>query len=161
MNFDIRYTIASDAVPLQKWLSNPDNLQWFPMSTEKEIEVSVKNWIGFSKYRASLTAIRGEDVCGVGTLFLMPYKKVAHHCMFYLLVGDAYRRQGVGRSMVKNLLNLAKNYFHLESLHGEIYEGSPLFSILLKEGFTLFLRQENFVKEGKIVRARLLLEHRF
>lgn len=156
--FDIRYTLLEDISYLEEWFKDPSVCDDYPF-TPLEKEPALKNWIGFAKYKASLTGTIDDVPCAIGTLFLMPYKKVAHHCSFFLFVTPERRHQGIGTSMVKNLLHLAKTRFRIESVHVEIYEPSPLLSILLKLGFHQFVRQENFVKLHGEPRARLLLEH--
>ncbi len=159
-NFDIRYSSLEDLVYLQEWFKDPAACDDYPFNPHEK-EESLKNWIGFAKYKASLTGTIEGVPCAVGTLFLMPYKKVAHHCSFYLVVDPKHRRKGIGTSMLRNLLHLAKNRFRLESVHVEIYEPSALLPILIKLGFEQFVRQENFVKVNGVGRARLLLEHFF
>ena len=157
MDHDIRYSEASDERALLKWLLDPDDLQWFPMSEGEELNIAVRNWIGFSKFRSSLTATVKGEPAAVGTLFLMPYKKVAHQASFYLIVDKRWRKKGIGDSMLKNLLNLAKNYFRLDSLYAEIYEGCPILSVLEKNGFERFVYQKDFVKDNGY-KARIILE---
>jgi RimJ/RimL family protein N-acetyltransferase len=158
--FDIRYSEMSDLPYLEKWFEELNACDDYPFSFLEKGD-SLKNWIGFSKYKASLTGMIDGVPCAVGTLFLMPYKKVAHHCSFYLMVESSHRRKGIGTSMVRNLLHLAKNRFRLESVHAELYEPSLLQPILIKLGFELFARQDNFVKMNGCSRPRLLLEHFF
>ncbi len=159
-DFDIRYSAPEDLPFLQEWFKDPAACDDFPFSvTEKED--ALKNWIGFAKYKASLTGTLSNVPVAIGTLFLMPYRKVAHHCSFYLIVDPAHRRKGIGTSMVRNLLHLAKTRFRLESVHVEVFEPNAILPILKKLGFEQFVRQENFVKIQGHPRARLLLEHFF
>ena len=155
---DFRYTQLTDAPYLSEWVSQEGNLHWFPFVPGKEMDDALACWIGFSKYSCSLTATIDGVPCGIGTLFLMPYRKVAHHCLFKLIVDKKYRNQGIGTSIVKNLKNLAKNYFRQELMHIEVFEGNPLISILLKQGFKEFARQERFIKENGKYYGRVLLE---
>lgn len=157
-HFDIRYTHTNDLAFLREWVSQSDVLQWFPMSEEKEIEDALQCWIGFSRYSCSLTAVADGVPCGIGTLFLMPYRKVAHQCLFKVVVDPKYQRKGIGSALIKNLKHLAKNYFRLDLIHIEVFEGNPLIPLLLKNGFVEFARQEKFVKENGKYRARILLE---
>jgi len=159
-DFDIRFSELEDQPYLEQWFSDPDACFDFPFSFEERGE-ALKNWIGFSRFKSSLTGMIGNVPCAIGTLFLMPYKKVAHHCSFYLIVDPAHRRKGIGASMVRNLLHLAKTRFRLESVHVEIYEPSKLLSILEKQQFELFARQEDYLKTEECSRPRLLLEHYF
>jgi len=146
---EIRYSNLKDLTFLEKWLKDPDNNKWFPFCEKKEIEESAKNWIGFSKYRASLTGIMQKQVCAIGTLFLMPYRKLAHHAMFYLIVDKNCRKKGIGHDMLKNLMNLAQNYFNLESIYTEVFEGCPMINLLKKNNFEQFAYQPMYVKENK------------
>lgn|SRR3990167_8873588 len=158
--FDIRFTLPEDLAYLRTWFSNEAVCNDYPFSpTEKED--ALKNWIGFSRFKASLTGTMNDVPCAIGTLFLMPYRKVAHHASFYLFVDPKGRRKGIGASMVRNLLHLAKTRFKLESLHVEVYDTSHLIPILEKLGFEVFARQENFIKIDGKGHARLLYEHFF
>ncbi len=161
ISFDIRYSQMEDGSALHSWLSDPETHVWFPVSTAKEIEDFAKNWIGFSRFRSSLTATVLAKPVAIGTLFLLPYKKVAHQCSMYLVVDPEMRGKGIGTSMVKNLLNLAANYFRFESVYAEIYEGCPLLSILNKSSFEQIVYQERFVKDEGRYLARILMEHTF
>ena len=159
-DYDIRYSENGDLAYLEQWFADPAICDNFPFGFEERTE-ALKNWIGFSRFKASLTATIQDVPCAIGTLFLMPYKKVAHHCSFYLIVDPEHRRKGIGTSMVRNLIHLAKTRFRLESIHVEIYEPSHLLSILQKLQFEPFARQENYVKIGDCSRERSLLEHFF
>jgi len=145
---NIRYSNMKDYDYLVRWLRDPDNNKWFSFSTKREIETSAKNWISFSRYKASITGVIDNKVCAIGTLFLMPYKKLIHHSMFYLIVDKKYRNRGIGSDMLKNLMNLGQNYFKLESIFTEVFEGCPLISLLKKFNFEQFAYQEMYVKEN-------------
>ena len=158
---DIRYSEFSDGPELLKWMSDPEVLRWFPMSEGKELEDGVRNWIGFSKFKASLIATIDGKPCGIATLFLLPYKKIAHHAMFYIVVDPEHQRKGVGTSLLNNIINLGHKYFRLESVNCEIYKGCHLKKILEKSGFTSYAYQEGFVRENDEFLARELYEHFF
>lgn len=156
--FDIRYTHVDDAPILRKWIDAPGALHWFPMSTPAEVENAVQVWIGFSRISSSLTATYQGKPIGIGTLFLMPYRKVAHHCIFKIIVDPDFRRRGAGTLLLRNLKHLAKNYFRLELMHIEFFEGNPIEKLLKKENFREFARQPNYVKEGDRYLGRVLME---
>lgn len=159
-DFDIRFSDEGDLSSLQKWFEPEGATDPFPFGPDEKNE-ALKNWIGFARYKASLTGLMKGEPCAIGTLFLMPYKKVAHHCSFYLMVHPEHRRKGVGYAMIRNLMHLAKTRFRLESVHAEIYEPSPMLPLLEKLRFGVFARQENFVHIDGCERARILLEHFF
>lgn len=158
-DFDIRFSELEDLENLSSWLTLPQERDPFPFETDAETEEALKNWIGFARYKSSLTGVLSGVPCAIGTLFLMPYRKVAHHASFYLIVDPKHRKQGIGGSMIKNLLHLAKTRFLLESVHAEIFEPSSLISILEKQHFETFARQEGFVKREDTFYARVLMEH--
>ncbi|HLB52748.1 MAG TPA: GNAT family protein [Chlamydiales bacterium] len=159
-DFDIRFSEEADLPWLEKWFAEEGACDDFPFGEDEKAQ-ALKNWIGFSRFKASLTGTWKGEPCAIGTLFLMPYRKVAHHASFYLIVAPEVRNKGAGTSMVRNLLNLAKTQFRLESIHVELYEPSHLLPILEKLSFKLFARQENFVHQNEMKRARLLLEYFF
>ncbi len=156
--FDIRYTYVTDLTYLRQWIQSPGVLDWFPMTTEKEIEDALQCWIGFSRWSCSVTATINHVPCAIGTLFLMPYKKVAHHCLFQLIVDPHWQRKGIGHAMVRNLKHLAKNYFHLEMLSIETFEGNSIIPLVKKNGFEEVFRQEKFIKIDGRYKARIFLE---
>ncbi len=94
----------------------------------------------------------------MGTLFLMPYRKLAHHCLIKIIVAPKWQRQGIGSSLLKNLKHLAKTQFRQELVHMEVFEGNPMIELLKKFDFHEFARQEKFVKENGIYYTRILLE---
>ncbi len=158
--YDIRYSELDDLPVLESWFTDPATCDDFPFGFEERAD-ALKNWIGFSRYKASLTGMMNGKPCAIGTLFLMPYKKVAHHCSFFLIVDPVHRKQGIGSSMVRNLLNLARTRFKLESVHVEIYDPCSLISVVKKLGFEQFAEQAGFVKIEGHGRPRILLEHYF
>jgi RimJ/RimL family protein N-acetyltransferase len=158
--FDIRFSEQDDLSFLNKCFSVEGASDDFPFGVN-EMDEALKNWIGFAKFKASLTATLQNIPCAIGTLFLMPYKKVAHHCSFYMIVDPEHRRKGIGTDMIRNLLHLAKTRFHLESVHAEIYEPSLLLPLLQKLNFIEFARQENYVHIDGCKRPRVLMEHFF
>ena len=123
---DIRYTRVFDISYLRHWLHDPEVLRWFSMSNDQEIEQAITCWMNFSGYNASLTAVIDRVPCGIATLFLPPYKKVSHNCLFKICVDPNYRRRGVGSALIKNIKHLAKTHFHFESIHAEVFDENPL-----------------------------------
>lgn len=154
--FDIRYSDAvRDVDILRSYLARPGECDPFPFSFEESHEAT-RNWLGFARYQASLTGTMEGEVCAIGTLFLMPYIKVAHHASFFLYVVPEHRKKGVGSSMVKNLCHLAKTRFRLERLHVELFGDNPLTHILRRRNFQHLFSQEDFYeKEGVFSRREV------
>jgi len=155
---DIRYTVPKDLPFLENWLKEPGILRWFPMKYPKEVDDSIQRWIGFHKYKCSLTATLKGTPCGIATLWLQPYKKVSHQCQFGILVDQNYRGNNIGSCLLKNLMHLASSYFKIELLHLEVYEGNPAYRLYKRFNFKEFGRQSHWIKdEGEYV-ARIFME---
>ncbi|MCC5831675.1 MAG: GNAT family N-acetyltransferase [Chlamydiales bacterium] len=158
---EIRYTTLEDGPYLKEWLEEPGILRAFPMADPPEVEDSVKHWIGFSKYKSSLTAtIEGKPV-GLATLCLMPYRKLIHQCLVSIIVSKEARGKGVGTLLMNNLMHLAKEYFGIEVLYLEVYEGNRAITLYERFGFREIGFQKHFMKEngeyiGKIIMERIL-----
>ena len=155
---DIRYTYVTDIGKLREWVKAPSTLQWLPVKTEEEIENAVQCWIGFCRWSSSLTVTINHVPCAIGTLFLMPYRKVAHQALFKIVVDPKWQRRGIGTKLVRNLKHLAKNYFHLDLIAIEIFEGNHIKKLLEKQDFKEIFRQEKFMKDGQIYRDRIYME---
>lgn len=157
----LRYTILEDADYLKTWLQEPGILRGFPMQDPLEVDDSVKHWIGFSKYKSSLTATLDGKPVGIATLCLMPYRKLAHQCLLSIIVSEEVRGKGVGTLLLNNLIHLAKAYFGIEVLYLEVYEGNRATSLYHRFGFREVGFQKHFMKEdgeyvGKVVMERIL-----
>ena len=160
-SLQLRYTVFEDAEFLKQWLQEPGILRGFPMQDPAEVEDSVKHWIGFSKYKSSLTATMDDKPVGIATLCLMPYRKLAHQCLVSIIVSQEVRSKGVGTILMNNLMHLAKDYFGIEVLYLEVYEGNRAISLYHRFGFREVGFQKHFMKEegeyiGKIVMERIL-----
>lgn len=158
-NFEIRYTEMSDGKHLKEWLQEPGVLRWFPMYDEVEIDDAVQRWIGFARYKCSLTAVLNGEPCGMVTLYLQPYRKLAHQCEFGIIVGKNCRGKGIGGELIKNAINLAKNYFNIELLHLQVYAENPAMRLYSRWGFKEFGRQTHWIKEAPgDYRGRVFME---
>lgn len=157
-DFDVRYTDLTDGPYLQKWMKIKGMLHWYPPYDDQELENFIRVWMGFCRYSACLTATFKQIPIAMATLYLMPYRKVAHQAMFQIIVDPEYQKKGVGSALIKNLKHLAKNYFRLELLNCEILDESALITVLKKLEFTELARQEGYVKEEGNYFPRILME---
>jgi len=155
---ELRYTIMEDGPFLKEWLLQPGVLKGFPMCDEKEVSDSVKHWMSFSRYKSSLTAVIDNKPVGMATLCLMPYRKLAHQCLLSIVVSEEVRGRGVGTILLNNLIHLAKNYFSIEMLYLEVYEGNPAQSLYKRFGFKEIGNQRYFMKEKDSYVGKVIME---
>jgi len=159
--FQIRYTEASDETFLREWLFSKQTIQWFSVSDEAEVEEMAKIWISYSRFKCSLTATYQGIPCGIATLFLMPYVKLIHQSMVYLVVDPKLQRKKVGTALIRNLDHLAANYFKLERMHYEVFGPNPLIELLQKLGYHKQFTQQRYVKDKEGYLSRTVLEKVF
>lgn len=145
---EIRYTELSDGKYLREWLHEPGVLRWFPMADDVEIDDAVSRWVGFSRYRCSLTAVKDGIPCGIATLYLQPYRKLAHQCEFGIIVGGNNRNLGIGTLLINALAHLAKETFKIELLHLQVYADNPAKRLYSRLGFKEFGNQVGWIKES-------------
>lgn len=153
----IRLTRLEDAAPLMQWLMDPKILSWFPMIDSREVEDAVRIWIGYSRIEAALTAEWNGEPCGMANLYIQPYKKLMHTCLFSIIVKENMRGKGIGSALLKQLMKHAKEKFKIEILHLEVYDGNPARRLYERHGFKPFGKQVHFIKEnGKYLGKTLM-----
>lgn len=156
---EFRYTNLNDGPFLRSWLIDPSVRRCFPMADEVEVDDAVNRWVSFSRYKCSLTATIEGKPCGLATLYLQPYKKLAHQCEFGIIVGHEYRDKGVGSQLLNNIIHLAKVQFHIEILHLQASLGNPAIGLYERFGFKEFGRQDQWLKEDDgSYNARIFME---
>lgn len=157
----IRPTIESDGPLLTSWLAKGDILQWFPMHDLVEIEDATRLWMAYSNLGASLTATLDNEPVGMALLYIQPYEKLAHQCLFSIVISPDHRGQGIGTKLLTQLMKMGKEKFKLELLHLEVYDGNPAIGLYRKLGFTEFGAQKHFIKEGENqYRGKVMMEKR-
>lgn len=155
---EIRYSVLEDGPYIKAWSMEPGVARGFPFKTEAEIDDSVRFWIGFARYKSSLTTVLDGEVCGVATLVLMPYVKIAHHALVSIIVGGKFRGRGIGTYLLNNLCHLAKNYFKLELLYLEVYGENRAINLYKRFGFEEVGRQDRYYKEDGSYLAKITME---
>jgi len=155
----VRYTTADDAAALQTWLLDPAVASAFPMEGAPEIQDAVMRWISFHRIQSSITVVLDGVPCGIATLYLQAYKKLAHQTEFGIIVGPEFRNKGIGSFLLKSLMRLAKEKFRIELLHLQVYAENPAIRLYKRMGFREFGRQTHWIKElnGKYT-ARIFME---
>jgi putative acetyltransferase len=154
----IRFGEEADQRYLIEWLLQPGVLEGFPLTDLREVEDAARLWISYSKNHAVLTALWDGVPCGIANLYLQPYKKLAHQSLFAIIVDEKYRGKGVGGKLLKELMILAKERFHLELLHLEVYEGNPAVKLYERMGFKRYGLQRHFIKDQGQYRGKILMQ---
>jgi len=147
MTVEIRPSDLGDIPYLRQWLFDPDILYGFPMDGSEEIEDSIRQWQAFIMKNCGITAVHNGIPCGLALLYVQSWKKLAHTCLFSILVEKEHRNLGIGRQLLTNLMILAKDTFHIEILHLEVYAGNPACRLYERMGFVVFGRHPRFAKE--------------
>lgn len=154
----IRYTEPGDAKYLKQWLLEPSVSRWFPMADEVEIEDAVGRWISFCRYKCSLTAVCEGVPCGLTTLYLQPYRRLAHQTEFGIIVGGGYRGLGVGSQLLTSVMQMAKEGFRIELLHLTVYAENPAIRLYRRFGFEEFGRQTHWIKDNGVYYGRIFMQ---
>lgn len=155
---EIRYTEPGDAKYLRQWFNEKEILKWFPMAEEPEIEDSVQRWISFYRYKCSLTAVLNGIPVGLATLYLQPYRKLAHQCEFGIIVSKECRNKGIGAKLIQSLMHLAKEQFRIELLQLQVYTDNPAINLYKRFGFREFGRQSHWIKDHGEYVGRIFME---
>lgn len=144
----IRFGKKEDEPHMIRWLMEPGVLRWFPMCDLREVQDSSRIWFNYTEQKAVLTAVYDGITCGSAILYISPYKKFAHQCLFAIIVDGEYRGKKIGTRLMEELTHLAKQRFSIELLHLEVYSGNPALSLYKRLGFKEYGIHKNFLKEA-------------
>lgn len=145
LNF--RFSTEDDGEYIREWFKEPGVLRWFPCQEPKEVDDTVKMLLGFARWKCAITVEYDGKPVGFGVLFLHAYKKIAHQCLFGMIVDQEYRNQGIGTQLIMHLVELAKKNFNLEVLYLEVFQGNPAISLYRRMGFKEVAYQKHWLKE--------------
>jgi putative acetyltransferase len=157
-SLSIRFTEAFDAPYLKEWLSDRDVLKGFPLQDEKEIDDAIRIWMSYEKKKSSLTALWDGVPCGCALLNIQTFQKLAHTCILTIIVDKAKRNHGIGSILLSELTKLAKDSFHIEVLHLEVYKDNPAIRLYERMGFKVFGEQQRFTKEEDSYRSKIFMQ---
>ena len=158
----IRLAVPEDAQFIIQWLLEPHVLQWFPLTDLREIEDAVRIWMSYRKYDAVLTVLYDGVPCGGATLYVQSFQKLAHQCLFAIIISEPFRNKGIGKALMLELMRRAKEELKIELLHLEVYDTNPAIRLYQKLGFVQYGYQRKFIKNadgsylGKIMMQRKL-----
>ena len=150
----------ADQKLLVEWLLQPGVLVGFPLSDLREVEDAARLWVSYAKRGAVLTALSDGTPCGIAVLYLHPHQKLAHQCLFAIIVDERHRNKGVGRKLLEALIELGRTQFHLELLHLEVYEDNPAIHLYERMGFERYGFQRHFVKDNGRYIGKIMMQRR-
>jgi RimJ/RimL family protein N-acetyltransferase len=148
MSIKIRVTVPEDVELLKKWLAEPGVLRWFPMFDQREIDDAARIWASYGKLGACFTAEWDNEPCGIANLYIQPYKKLSHQCLFAIIVSENFRNKGIGGALLDHIMKVGKEQFHLEYIHLEVYDGNPAINLYRRKGFVEYGVQKHFIKDS-------------
>lgn len=147
-NICIRFGKKEDEPHMVRWLMEPGVLRWFPMSDLREVQDSSRIWFSYAEQKAVITAVVDGVICGSAILYISPFKKLSHQCLFAIIVDKEYRGKKIGTRLLTELLTLAKKRFSIELLHLEVYKENPAINLYKRMGFSEYGIHKNFLKES-------------
>ena len=156
-HLSVRLGEEGDQKHLIEWLLQPGVLNWFPLYDLREVEDAARIWMSYWKQGALLTALWDGVPCGIANLYIQPYKKLAHQCLFAIIVDEKFRGKGVGTRLLKDLIAIAREK-HLKMLHLEVYEGNPAIKLYERLGFSQYGIQPRFIKDEGRYLSKVLMQ---
>jgi ribosomal protein S18 acetylase RimI-like enzyme len=143
---DIRYSRGLDEMNLNRWLKDPRVQSTSPCRGEEEIRNFSRSWMFYAHKKAGLSVISHDVNLGMGVFILMPYQKVMHHALLQIIIDPEYHNKGLGGTLLKNMLHLAKNYLNLEIVFMEYFGPKHHLDFFLKRGFKVYAIQKGYVE---------------
>jgi ribosomal protein S18 acetylase RimI-like enzyme len=145
---NVRLSTEEDGKYWREWLQEEAVQVYYPMASDGEREESVSRMQAYARYKCGLTAEFEGEVAGIAYLNPHPYKKIAHHCLFTIIVGQKFQGKGIGYSLMEHLERMARESYGIKLLHLEVYEGNPAIRLYRRLGYREFGFQSHWSKEG-------------
>ncbi|GAB4186349.1 MAG: GNAT family N-acetyltransferase [Simkaniaceae bacterium] len=147
-----------DTKHLIQWLMEPGVLRWFPMFNYQEVEDAAKSWISYRHKGSCITVEYDKKPCGISNLYIQPFQRLKHQCLFAIIISQKYRGKGLGSLLLDEMQKLAKETFQIKLLHLEVYEDNPAVRLYKRHGFEIYGRHERFLKEPDGYRTKILMQ---
>ena len=144
---EIRHTKPTDEAYLKKWLLAENTLRGFPMQTEAEVDDNLKMWMQYARYGCALTAELKGEIVGGCVLYVQPYKKLVHGCLFAIVVDDTKRGLGIGTQLLETMMRYAKESLKIKQLHLEVYDGIKAYTLYKRMGFVEYGREKDCLRD--------------
>jgi putative acetyltransferase len=95
---------------------------------------------------------------GMSTLYIQAYTRLRHQTEFGVIVDAEYRNKKIGSFLLSSIMRLAKNHFHIELIHLQVYQDNPAIKLYEKFGFREFGRQTHWIKDTDRYVGRIFME---
>ena len=144
---EFRVSVPEDRKYLIEWLNDPKILRWFPMCNYKEVLDASAIWMSYIEKQGVYTATLNGVPVGIANIYVPVYKRFAHQCLFAIVVDEKHRGKGIGSAFMGEIIKQAKERFHIEMLHLEVYKGNPAIRLYERLGFKEYGIHKRFFKE--------------
>ncbi|MDN3507587.1 MAG: GNAT family N-acetyltransferase [Simkaniaceae bacterium] len=153
----IRNSTEADGECLSMWLDDPHVMRWFPVCDKREIDDTIRIWLGYRKQETALTIEKDGKPVGMAVLYLHPYKKIAHQALFAIIIDKNERGKGYGTLLLQAVEKRAKEK-GVSLLHLEVYEGNPAERLYARSGFVEYARHPHFIKDSGEYLTKIMMQ---
>ncbi len=144
----IRNTVEADTMALRNILNEPEVLEFYPMSSSKEVDDAIRVWQFYMRQGSVFTVEVDGFPAGMAVVYVNNYKKLKRQALFAIVIGKKYRGKGLGTKLLTFIMDKAKNQFGIKLLHLEMYEGNPARTLYERFGFQFYAEHKKFLKEA-------------
>jgi RimJ/RimL family protein N-acetyltransferase len=143
----VRLTQPEDAGLIKEWLMYDNTLRGFPMADRSEVDDNMNMWMQYAKYGCGLSAELHGKFIGACILYINPYKRMNHQCLFAIVLDEKLRGQGYGTELIEQMERYAKNQLKIEQLHLEVYDGQKAHALYSRLGFIEYGREKDCLRD--------------
>ena len=144
-----RQPIESDLEWLIKEWSSVDNVEKihsFSHANAKEVKSSAEHCL--SRPEMVIVVEMDSKPVGLAQLDVDIFKKCSHNAFFCILVTKEYRNKGIGATLCKQLIELARSKFNVKMLYLEVMKGNPAIHLYNRLGFIQCGCEPRFLRSG-------------
>jgi ribosomal protein S18 acetylase RimI-like enzyme len=152
----MRFATDEDISFVVEWLKDESLAPFLQVEMEKEIKDLAHMVCDYGKKECALILEDHQVPMGIAALQMLPFKKIHHHCLLFLLIDPKQREKGFGKKLLNEIEQIGKKQLHLEFIECELYE-NPSIGWFEKQGYRQTIRQENFLHVKGQERARSVL----
>lgn len=113
----IRMSEINDIFYLEEWLKSVDHVLSFPGIASDNLRVvdyGIQKWSFAFYFNTSLTVLLDDVPVGIASFWLYDSESMKHHAMFGIIVDPEFRSYGIGKILMNNLIDFAKNILNLQ-----------------------------------------------